>query len=104
MRIATCGWDTYGLARRNVIDWYLQKRVSRVFALSRTIRICNFLRLSFTNKQKINFPLLNEMSARWRYFVYERTWEFAEYIHSALDNATGNTFRLKVKLMDLRML
>ena len=34
---------------------------------------CNFLRLSFTNKQKINFPLLNEMSARWRYFVYERT-------------------------------
>ena len=42
------------------------------------IEKCNFLRLSFTNKQKINFPLLNEMSARWRYFIYERTWEFAE--------------------------
>ena len=38
---------------------------------------CNFQRLSFTNKQKINFPWLNEMSARWRYSVNARTWEFA---------------------------
>ena len=32
----------------------------------------------FTNKQKINFPWLNETSARWHYFVYARTWGFAE--------------------------